>query len=296
MKTATIAGRRELAGRLRPLLEDFRFTWGRPAHRTDGVVAVSIDRVAGEDGSPELLVTLFDGLPPSAAVHGLPWTVRRAGTEAIIRVGCTDCGQFRLAGLGPGEYRLEVETLVPGVQREPTAAASARWEDAAAGQIAEVFGAADFAEAPSKQEFTSDDPDQAVWARIAQTRHGVLRLESKVRLDSELWGGHRLARFRVWNEQAELLAQGYLGLYPVDGGRAFGELDLDGFAPDLRKWVPKRCYLRIDPQDPARLEAQDRDDLERSLACTQDRRCQAVLEEGLAALPLGGPVSPGRGE
>lgn len=287
MKNPAITDRRELGERLRPLLDDLRFGWGHSTHRTDGVIAVSIDRVARDDGLLEMLVTVFDGLPPSPAVHGLPWAVRRADTGAIVRVGSTDRGQFRLAGLDPVEYHLEIESLTPGSLIEPArAAASPRRELTGTGQIAPDFASARFADTLEVQEFTSDDPDQTIRrARIAETRDGRLTLDAEVQSDSELWTGQPLARFRIWNEHSELLIQGYIGLYPLAGGRAFGSLDLDGFAPDLRNWLPSRCYLRIDPQNPHSLVAGDLDDLERSLACTDDPRCREVLAQAIKNLP-----------
>lgn len=294
MNTAAIASKRELGERLRPLLDDLRFSWGRSVHRTDGIIAVSIDRVASEDGSPELLVTVFDGLPPSPAVHGLPWAIRRADTGVIVRVGSTDEGQFRLADLDPGEYRLEIDSLTPGALIESAAiSGSHRCELSSTGHIAPTFARAQFADTRAVQEFTSDDPSQTIRrVRIAETRDGRLTLDAEVQFDSELWGAQRLARFRIWNDRSELLTQGYVGLYSLADGRAFGKLDLDGFAPNLRTWLPLRCYLRIDPQDPARLVLRDREDLERSLASTDDPRCREVLAGVLESFSTDEKASP----
>jgi hypothetical protein len=289
VKPAALTEKHLFAERLRPLLDDFRFTWCSPAVRSDGIVTVSVHPTSSDEGTPELLVSVFDGLPPPPSVHGLPWTIRRADTGTIVRVGNTDRGRFWLAGLAPGEYRLEIESLIPGELIEPRATAAAPQTDWSAGQITPAFAEVQYADKVAEQEFTSDDPDQTVRsARITQTREGRLTLDVEIQSDSELWGKQPLARFRIWNDSSELLAQGYIGLYSLVGGRAFGKLDLDGFAPDLRSWLPARCYLRIDPQDPRRLVAQDRDDLEQSLACTDDPRCREAVAAALGNLPPSG--------
>src|SRR5439155_20738224 len=130
----------------------------------------------------------------------------------------TDHGQFDLAGLDDGEYRVEVDALAPGeLVDRAVAAASAPPR----GRIAPAFAAARFADAPAEQEFHSADAEGVVRARLSEAR-GRLRLQVEVRRDSSLWGGQPLARFRVWNERSELLVQGYVGLHPLPDGHGVG--------------------------------------------------------------------------
>jgi HEAT repeat protein len=67
-------------------------------------------------------------------------------------------------------------------------------------------------------------------------------------------------------------------------------VDLGRLGPELRRWLPG-CDLRIDPQDPGRLDEADRPDLERSLLGADDPRCRAVLSEALASMDRATRVS-----
>ena len=78
----------------------------------------------------------------------------------------------------------------------------------------------------------------------------------------------RLAHVRVWNEENRLLAEGYMGLYPINDGQAYlGESRLDVLAPDLREMISRGClcYFGVAPQVGSRLIARDRQTLEKSL-------------------------------
>ncbi len=107
MTTAKRINKQLLTERLETLCKDFRFRWGQPASRSDGVVDLSIDRAGGDADRPGHLLTVFAGLPPPPEVEGLICTVRPIDGGAPVAEYRTDRrGQVRLRGLGPGEYCL----------------------------------------------------------------------------------------------------------------------------------------------------------------------------------------------
>src|SRR5262245_7619487 len=109
MMTGKRIDKGKLTERLKALCKDFRFTWGQPASRSDGVVDVSIDRAGGDADQGGLLLTVFAGLPAPPEVEGLRFCLRRADSGAPLAEYRTDRrGQVRLCGLAPGVYCLEL--------------------------------------------------------------------------------------------------------------------------------------------------------------------------------------------
>jgi hypothetical protein len=261
----TLQERRELASRLNALLEDFRFQWGETASRCDGEIDVSVERVWDLQGRLEHLVTVFAGLPSVPGIRGLPWTVRQAPTGQIVRVGQTDRrGQFRLRGLGPGEYRLEIEGLAAGP-------AVARVSPQCVG--AQALG-------PISEAAWETSEDGLVKHRLRQGAAGfVLETQIVAAVASD-----RLARYRIWDADNRLLDQGYLGLYVSDEqeGMCAGEILLATELP--QRWSPD-CHVQVVAQSRQMLTARDRADLEKSLAATEHPACAEVLAVLLQQLP-----------
>jgi hypothetical protein len=359
MNTTKYIGRQDLARRLDSLCRDFRFTWGQPASRSDGVIDVSLDRTWDDEDRLECLGTVFAGFPPDPdVVRSLSWTIRSDETGQIAKVGWTDRrGQFRLRGLEPGDYRLTIQVM-PRLHREKKrdewvreAAAEAPGQVAEAqtaalsellprlldqrvdvrAEAAEALGrvravsvevydrlrdalndrsgevrraaarglrrlgvsaeptiTAEFVALCAASDLAREDyhaEDGSVLATLRLTPAQRLVLEAEANIDT--WGEHRLARFRIWDDENHLLAQGYIGLHEAGENKAFGQIDLATFSPGLRdRWSPA-CHLEVIAQPCEGLTTHDRTDLEHSLAATEHGESREVLEDALKRLTGG---------
>jgi hypothetical protein len=120
MMTAKRINKRDLTERLQALCKDFRFTWGQPASRSDGVVDLSIDRAGGDTDQGGHLLTVFAGLPPPPEVEGLICSLQRADSGTPVARYRTDRrGQVRLVGLAPGGYCLAFAAAESGTADVP---------------------------------------------------------------------------------------------------------------------------------------------------------------------------------
>jgi hypothetical protein len=264
-----IRDRRQLNERLKALGRYLEFGGDRSARWSDGQVGVSIDRV-GEPGGPhDLLITVFAGFPPRPAVRGQPWTIRTIQDQQIVRVGQTDRrGQFRLRELEPGAYRLEFEGLAAEPAVAPIAAEFAAIQPLSAATSPE----------PADQPFHSEDG--IVRAVLRLTSEDDLALEATIAAAA----ADRLARYRIWDADHQLISRGYIGLIPAEHpqGTCFGQVIL---APSVRERWDVSCYIEVVPLPHQVLTSDDRADLVRSIDGTDLPACRAALEEALARLP-----------
>lgn len=124
---------------------------------------------------------------------------------------------------------------------------------------------------------------EGMTARLHLTGVGHLIVEA------ELHGGlatDRVAQVRVWDEENRPLAEGYLGLYPIENGQAaHGECRLDILAPSLRDMISRGClcFFGVASQSRRRSSTLDRQVLERSLSAAVRPASRRILEELLSA-------------
>jgi hypothetical protein len=294
--------RYELATRLESLLTDFRFAAGRDARRSDGVVDVWIQYDQEEDGSQEHLITIFAGLPEPRLVRGLPWTIRRASDGEVARVGLTNGrGQFHVRDLEPGDYTLDIEvaeTLVwppevmPQWKSRPTALKVTRPQDEQPSLPSpkELVAFTSFKALPEadRHQFSGElvsCKSETMIARLHLTANDHLILEAELRGDL---AADRVAQVRVWDEENRPLAEGYLGLYPIENGQAArGETRLDLLSASLRDLLSRGCLCHFSVASQSRRGSStlDQQVLEKSLAAVVQPASRRVLEAALGAPP-----------
>lgn len=293
----------ELAANLELLLTDFRFVAGYPARRSNEVVDVSVHCDRTEEGRQQHLFTVFAGFPPPPIVRGLWWTIRQASNGHIACIGQTDNrGQFRVWDLEASDYILEIDAVKPVVW--PPSELVSRWRARTQpGESTEpperrvailpreglvephCFTAQPEANRglSSGELFRCKSEAGTTCLRLTATGDMVIQAEFRSDLIAD-----RLAHVRVWNEENRLLAEGYMGLYPINDGQAFlGESRLDVLAPDLREMISRGClcYFGVAPQVGSRLIARDRQTLEKSLLAAVQPASRKVLKELLGTSP-----------
>jgi hypothetical protein len=274
-----------LAERLRDLTRDFRFTSGQPAHCSDGVVDLSIDRVWDDQGRLEHLVTVFTGFPPRGDVEGHVFTLRPGSGD--VRSGphrfATDRrGQVRLGPLEPGDYLLWFEVpVIRGCFPMPEASDLFRL-------------AAASASSPGGREYHFHDALFDTTLIETPSRNVALRVETDIENVPD-----RLVRFAILSPLGHPLVQGFVGMYDVGGGRAFGEILVEEFMPREGQEQPaiENLHLhRLKNQPVVDLVTTDRVTLERSLAATVDPHSEQVLQEVLDRLVAPKPPSMEQGD
>src|SRR5262249_47145721 len=152
------------------LTRDFAFTAGQPAHCSDGVVDLTIDRAWDDEGQLEHLVTVFTGFPPGEDVQGLAFAVEPAdASKKPIHSKTNRRGQFRLTDLEGGhEYRLRYQ--VPVLSGGFPFGESARYLRSAAAAAADEGDAV-------RTEYHFHDDRFRMTLSVTPSEHVVLQVE-----------------------------------------------------------------------------------------------------------------------